>query len=478
MRSARVTIAAVAVCLVLLPFALLLCAWSYERVLVLADERELTALLTRATSMPAEQWPALAAREKVWLRQYDAQGQLTFDSGTADSAVTEFVLSALLERALSVFSAATPHESLSTLSLLAPTPPRLVALARHGNVMTDTEASASGQTVLINAALGLPHGEVLLAQRGNHRGVRQLLLARRQLAKLVLYQLLFTALAVWLLSRWLVKPLEQLSARALAYQGGGLHAEGLLQRRDEVGQLARAFEQLTASLELKRAEAVRLAADIAHELKNPLATISAASELIAMTADASVEKRAQAHRTVSAAVERLSQTVEALHDVAKLERQLPSSPRHQLDYGPWLDALLSTYRSDPRYEAWHFELQTELGVRACVSAEAWASLLRNLVDNALVQPSTQRRVRVRAFIRERRLVTQVTDFGPGVSSGNRARVFERFFTARPEGAPRGTGLGLTIVKTVAEAHGGNVELLPSVEGEGATFEVSVPTATR
>jgi signal transduction histidine kinase len=68
--------------------------------------------------------------------------------------------------------------------------------------------------------------------------------------------------------------------------------------------------------------------------------------------------------------------------------------------------------------------------------------------------------------------TDVIDFGPGVSEGNRDKIFTRFFTQRPEGQPRGTGLGLSIVQAVAEAHGGEVSLRPADPARGACFRLT------
>jgi len=109
-------------------------------------------------------------------------------------------------------------------------------------------------------------------------------------------------------------------------------------------------------------------------------------------------------------------------------------------------------------------------------AEAWARLLRNLLDNALAQPSTQRRVRVLVTRTLEGLVTDVIDFGPGVSEGNRDKVFRRFFTSRPEGTAPGTGLGLSVVQSVVLAHKGEVRLLPSEPGRGAAFRVVLPVS--
>ena len=100
-------------------------------------------------------------------------------------------------------------------------------------------------------------------------------------------------------------------------------------------------------------------------------------------------------------------------------------------------------------------------------------MLRNLIDNALVQPAADRRIILGARVDEATLVTSVRDAGPGISPENQAQIFRRFFTQRPPGVPPGTGLGLSIVESVAHAHGGRVEVA-SQPGQGATFRVILP----
>lgn len=471
MKSARLTIALTALFLVALPFVLLLVAWTYERAIVLTYQRELEQLAEKLAKTDSADWRRIAQEERIWLRRVGPSG--SFDSGTAEQGTVNSFLGAAVEGSLSLFSADTPFESLADIDLPLGTRKELKQ-ALTGNTATAIRTSESGQTVVVSVAKALSGGDILLLERGNHRGVRQLLLARRQLAKLVLYQLVFVVVAVVLLSRWLVNPLEQLTGRALKYPGEAIAEPGLSQRADEIGQLTRAFASLTHSLEARREETVRLAADIAHELKNPLATIAAASEMIAHTSDPSKDKRAHVHEIISDAVHRLRTTTDALLSLVRLESLLENAPRDRIDYGPWLEALLDSYRSDPQHQAWRFELTVDGSLTANVAAEAWASMLRNLIDNARVQPSTTNTIHIRAYVLEGRLVTEVKDDGPGVSLGNREKIFDRFFTARPGGVPRGTGLGLAIVTAVAEAHDGKVDLLDPVGGEGATFRVSIP----
>lgn len=465
MKRARWSITLAALGLVLSPFVMLLAAFVYERGLIGAYEDRLARVANEASSVPASEWAALGAREGVWLRSIH-QGVVRDVSGTAERAMSSSPIGEVIETALTRFNAQSTHESLQDIDAQWP------ILEQQG---IDSRASASGRTVMVRVVRPLADGGWLIAERANHRGVRQLLLARRELAKLVLYQLVFAALLVVVLGRWLVTPLERLTGGARAYPARPMADPELLARRDEVGQLARAFTELTWSLEARRQETVDLAADIAHEFKNPLAAIAAASELLSNSS--SETTRATVNRTIDQAVERLRATTDSLLSLVRLESTLPSMTREAIALEPWLAGLLDSYRMDPRHAGVTFTLEASSLGTLLLAPDAWASALRNLLDNALVQPMTRREVRLRAAIDGDRLIIDVTDFGPGVSEGNRDKIFRRFFTARPEGVERGTGLGLSIVRAVALSHGGEVTLLAAVDDEGATFRLSVPAAT-
>lgn len=476
-RTARATIVAVIAAVVLLPFVLLSIAWLYERMLVAADLALFERWAAQASAQPSEAWADLARTQKLWVRQVGPEGALRFDSANAADAQDFSFLGGLFEAGLTFLGAPSHLEPLGALdaSLGSLGTREEVVRARAGTPAGNSRTSERGESLVVSWAQRLPDGSVLVLERANHRGVRQLLLARNQLLKLVLTQLVVAVLIALVLGRRFVTPLERLSAGARHFPARAIADPPLLQREDEFGQVARAFNDLARSLEARRAQTVQLAGDLAHELKNPLATIEAASELMATTKDPSPEKRQQLHATIHDAVARLQRTTEALVAEVRLETSLADAPRDALELRSWLDALLDTYRTDPRYAGWTFELEVgrEVGT-VHVVAEAWARLMRNLLDNALVQPSTKRKVRVVVARTAAGLVTDVIDFGPGVSEGNRDKVFRRFFTARPAGVMPGTGLGLSVVQSVALAHKGEVQLLPSEPGRGAAFRVVLP----
>ena len=174
------------------------------------------------------------------------------------------------------------------------------------------------------------------------------------------------------------------------------------------------------------------------------------------------------------AVERLRATVDELLSLARLEAALPREPRTRVNYRELLESVLADYRRDPRYAHVRLELHVDPRVDEVeLNRPAWERALRNLVDNAVIQPSADPVITVRVERMAQELLTTVQDRGPGISEGNRDKILRRFFTARPEGAPPGTGLGLSIVQAVAEAHRGRLTF-DSTPGQGAEFRLHLP----
>lgn len=479
--SARATIAAVTAGVVLLPLAFLAVAVAYEGWLTGREEARLERVAAALAGQPKGAWAAAAAREGVWLRRVAPGGEVAEDAGPAASAQGFSAPGAAFEALAGLVGARTRVPSLEALDAeLGPAAEREeVRSALAGAARSVTRAAPGGQSLLVGHARPLPAGGALWLVRANHRGVRQLVLVENQLVKLLALQLLVGLLVAAVLGRTLVGPLERLAAGARSYPARPLADPGLLARGDELGALARALDGLAQDLEARRALTVAQAGELAHELKNPLATIRAAAELMATTATPTPEKRAQLAATIEEAVARLQRTAEALVAEVRLETSLAEARREPVALVPWLEALLDGYRGDGRWEGWRFTLAAEPGVgEVALVPDAFARLVRNLVDNALVQPAARREVALRVRRRGEAAELEVVDFGPGVPEGNRELVFRRFFTVRPQGADPGTGLGLPVARSVARAHGGELTLLPAEPGQGAVFRVAWPASGR
>ena len=478
MRSARLAITSAAMVLVLLPIVALLIAWTYERWLMFRFEGALEQLAAEALAV--SDLSTLAQRGHVELLRIDASGDVVNRSDTRHPMANPSAMASAQRAFTELFGDPLPTDPWIRLDAeLGPVAQRdEVVEALSGRSAFRMRETLARDVVLFSFARPDPKGGAIYVQTASLRGLRRLVSLRSELLKLSLYQLAGAVVFALLLGRWLVKPLERLADGATAWPAAPVADPKLLERGDEVGQLARSFDALTRTLEERRRATVELAADMAHELKNPLATIAASAELFGSTRDPSPEKRALLETQITGAVERLRAATDELLSLVRLEATLPELRRDRVDYAGLLHEVVEEYRRDPRYEAFEFKVTVAEDVREVqLVASAWKRLLRNLLDNALLQPSESQELHIDARRSGQHLETRVRDFGPGISAGNRDKIFRRFFTQRPGGAEAGTGLGLSIVQAVARAHGGEVTL-EETAGPGATFRVATPLPHR
>lgn len=475
--SARTTILAGALALVLVPLVAMLTAWAYERWLVGSYESRLKDIAAEARAGPLDdaRLAKLAADRAVLIRLVGRDGTVRATVGKGDEGVW---VRGPFELVSTLFEIEDdPHEGFPEAdALLGPVGQRPeVRAALAGEETFSVSVSPGGQTVAMALAAPVgPDGAVVLLTKASHRGVRRLLVLRREMTRLALYQAIAALVATMVLGRWLVTPLQRLAKAAQTYPGQPLARPELLDRKDELGQLARSMADLAASLESRRREAVDLAAELAHEFKNPIATIGAAAEHLGTSRSLTDEKRKLLADASTTAAARLLTLTEALLALAKLEAQLPQEKRERVAYRGFVERIVGDFQSDRVA----FELQVDPTVgEVTIAPQSWERLLRNLLDNAVVHAAagTAQPPKVQVVVRAtpNGVLTSITDSGPGVSEGNREKIFRRFFTVRPEGAPAGTGLGLTIAQAIAAAHGGEVALV-SPPGVGATFVVRLP----
>lgn len=328
----------------------------------------------------------------------------------------------------------------------------------------------------------LSGGEALYVTSFTRRNVRALYDLRYQLLKLTLIlALVAAALGLWLGWRF-VNPLVQLQQRIGGYIRGRDARPGslALARSDELGDLSRDFAALVQRLDEQRRQAAELAGDLAHDLKGPIATVGATAELLeSSTAELDAERRARLVRSLAAAAGHMNRSVEGLLGLARLEASLADARRVEVDLAALARRVVQGFRDNPRAASVELALEIERGSGAGAAGlpplmgvePELEQLLRNLIDNALAHCEAKILVRLEAAADGARLLL-VCDDGPGVSAGNRDKIFRRFFSARSDG--RGSGLGLTIAAAIARAHGGAVTLREAGAAlplKGACFEV-------
>jgi signal transduction histidine kinase len=234
--------------------------------------------------------------------------------------------------------------------------------------------------------------------------------------------------------------------------------------RDELGELARTLNGMLDRLAEGAQRQREFVSDASHELRSPIAATRAQIEVALAHPDRT--DPAQVLRGVLAETTRLEVLVADLLALARLDER-PALPHEELD----LDDLV--LEDAMRSRAVPIDTRGVTGVKVCGDARSLAHLVRNLLDNAARHAAA--RVEVSTRLHEDGAVLLVDDDGPGIPEAERARVFERFARLSPARSrdSGGAGLGLALVRRVAEQHGGSVRADRSPLG-GARLEVRFP----
>ena len=335
-------------------------------------------------------------------------------------------------------------------------------VAKEGAIDTGCRPTQQGRLLVCHAAGVLPDGRVGYVLESSRRPIRAAYDLRYHLAKLTLASLPVALFLAWWLGRRMVRPLEQLQAQARAQARRGAPSRIELDRADEFGDLADAFNHLLAALEERKDANQAFVADLVHEFKNPVAAIRAASEALE-SAPSNEERAARLARVLRDSSQRLDDLVSRFLELARAEAGLPDEERVDVDLLVLAEALAGSA-----------ELRREEGpwrVRGVPSR--LESVVRNLLDNAWsFADEAAPRVQLVLGRSGDDVVIEVRDNGGGIAPEDLPRVFDRFFTRRRTG--RGTGLGLALVRAVVEAHGGGVAARNGPTG--AVFEVRLPGA--
>ena len=242
-----------------------------------------------------------------------------------------------------------------------------------------------GSAMLLTLAEPLPGGGARYLLTGSHRGIRRLVLVRKQLLELVVYEIVLALPLVAVFAVGLVRPLEKLGAAARRYPAAPLADPKLYARRDEIGALARTLTDMAEDLDTRRRAAAELGADIAHEFKNPLATIAASAELLVTSPALTPERVDLCARSITESVDRLRRSIDDLMGLLRLEQAIAAEAREPVAYGAFLDGAHRRIPPRPARRRVHVRgrgLGRRRGVRAAAQPPPLAG--------AAAQPGRQR----------------------------------------------------------------------------------------
>jgi two-component system sensor histidine kinase ChvG len=360
-----------------------------------------------------------------------------------------------------------------------------VAKAMGGEETTLVRMTRQGQ-LIVSVALPVQryravHGVLLLSTLG---GDIDRIVAEERIAilRVFLVASAVTVLLSLMLASTIANPLRKLSEAAIRVRRGvknRVEIPDFSRRQDEIGNLSTSLRAMTNAL-YARIEAIEsFAADVSHELKNPLTSLRSAVETLPL---ARTEKsREQLLSIIQHDVRRLDRLITDISDASRLDAELARSDSTPVDMRALVEHVVKARTLVPGAHGrmLRVDLPRESDGFLVLGHESrLGQVLSNLIDNACsFAPKETGRIDVRLRHRPNAVEVTVEDNGPGIQAEAIDRIFERFYTDRPadEGFGQNSGLGLSISKQIIEAHGGSIRAANRKKpATGARFTVTLP----
>lgn len=426
--------------------------------------------------------------QSLRLRLYNAKGALILDSDTVsgpayrfvDPASEPFLMQAAreIDRAMNWVLGTTPvpnyrEPAKDTVEAW----PELAAAKATGKAWV-LQRAAPDETPVINAAAPVGvRGEMLLTTRNARDITQDVRDARGTLAIVLTVTLLISIQLSLFLARTIVQPLRALVRAAVRVRLGRdreVVVPRLPERGDEIGLLARALSDMTLALRHRIDAVETFAADVAHEIKNPLASLRSAIETMGKVEDPAL--RAELTGIAAHDVRRIDRLVTEIAEASRIDAELSRTQFVPVDLEVLAGSLVSA-RAERGVDEGHSVRLIPLGPGPFVIPGDPARLervLENLVDNAVSFSPPQGAVEITLERMDDYVRLGVRDQGPGIPPDAREKVFERFHSLRPSEEDFGShsGLGLAIARTIVEAHDGTLQATDRDDGQPGAYLVA------
>jgi len=434
----------------------------------------------------------IGKEQKMRLRMFDAEGELWADSFELDEPSFAFDtpgdetwqenLARWMDRAVdTIVGAEAIPDYVEPENPDADAWPELKR-AREENLTQIQLRDASDGTPVINTAapVGL-RGAALLTTRNAVDITEEVREARGTLITAVLLALAMSTLLSLYMARTIVTPLRMLAnATNRVRQGRERQVEvpRLPQRRDEIGQLARAISDMTVALRQRIDAVEHFAADVAHEIKNPLASLRSALESLGTVDDKDL--RRQLNDIAAHDVRRIDRLVSEISEASRIDAELSRAVFEQVDLVDLAQNIIGRreLRDENAGRPVHFTWP-KAGAQVMGVPVRLERVIDNLLDNAVSFSPPQAPIELAIDCDQGLVTLSVCDRGPGIPEDAREKVFRRFHSDRPEdeGFGQHSGLGLAIARTIAEAHDGTLIAEPRADGaDGACLALTLPEA--
>ncbi|HMF93788.1 MAG TPA: ATP-binding protein [Vicinamibacterales bacterium] len=427
------------------------------------------------------------------LRLYDGSGALVADSNrlrvahTSTPAASEYeavlpgIRGRMLYRIGALVVAMRPRRStVTTAGADQPAQTVRTALAGKYGAATRPTPGQRSMTLFSGVPIRSDSGEIIgavLVSQTTFRALQALYAVRLRVFEIVVVSMLVAVALTAIAAATVVQPLARLRREASDIAARRTRLPGRfadVTRRDEVGDLARSLQELTARLDEHIRTVEQFASDVSHEFRNPLASIRSAAEMASVAPTG--EERDRFLQMLTRDVDRLERLVSGVRQLALIDAEVEQQPLDAIDVGALLGQLVAGVRlADPACAQILLSLDPRPAiVRA--TADRLVQVFENVLGNAISFAPRGTTVDVTLDRTDDRCCRiTVADRGPGIPSAHLARVFDRFFSYRPDSlADRThTGLGLSIARTIVHGFGGAITAENRCGG-GSCFVIKLP----
>ena len=357
-----------------------------------------------------------------------------------------------------------------------------VMRALAGNIGQQVWAAPGGRKILGVAVpvqrLRAVKGAILVT-RDTERMEKAIQSVREDILKVWGVALLVTVALSLYLAGTITRPIRRLAAAAEQVRRG--HGRQQLipdfsRRRDEIGELSASLRDMTSALWTRMDAIERFAADVAHEIKNPLTSLRSAVETVARIKDPGQQRRLMT--IILEDVQRLDRLITDISDASRIDAELSRAESEEVDVAAMLRMLVDLYETTLEDDGPVLRLTLPPFNTLYVNGleDRLVQVFRNLIGNAISFSPPGGVIAIKARREGGYVIVELEDEGPGIPASKLAAIFDRFYTERPAGEKFGThsGLGLSISKQIIDAHNGKISAANREDRTGARFTVKIP----
>jgi two-component system sensor histidine kinase ChvG len=323
-------------------------------------------------------------------------------------------------------------------------------------------------------------GYILVSEQAN-----EIIVAVKERKDFIIRTVLAVALVILIfsvfLNKYILKPISFLvkyTESIKAKSNKPVNIDNFFIRKDEVGALTQSIHEMTLDLQKRTNRAETFSTDLAHEIRNPLASLKGASELLDKTTEK--KDREKLLNIINHDVERIERLITDYTQMLKDEASLSREKMSKIDLDKIIKNVAEDFKQNPISLSKKLKIKIinkenekknhyVLGIESRIE-----QVVANLLDNAISFSDSNNKILVEISEEQKNFSITFKDEGPGFKEKNIDNIFKRFYSNRPENFGEHSGLGLNIVKNIIELHKGNIKAMNRTDKKGAKIEVLLP----